>query len=148
MDSKHRWFYAAVVPSRAVAHPWPAKSFAHHFSLACHRRLILRSGGEPSIVARKTQVAAKRRQEHGVETFSSQESGFDDSEGNAEHAAREVKAKTRTLRHQCELIHKAQLAEDDPLVPWIVEFAAMSIKVGRRDADGRTAYELRCGRAF
>ena len=75
---------------------------------------------------------------------------MDDSQGDglAEHAVREIKAKTRTLRHQCELIHKAQLPENHPMVPWVVGFAAMSINVGRRGPDGRTAYELRYGRVF
>ena len=148
-DSKHRWFYAAVVPSKGVIHPWPVKSFVHRLSLAGHRRMILRSDGEPSVVAWKTQVAAKLRLVHGIEILP-QESGVDDSQGNglAEHAVREIKAKTRTLRHQCETIHKVSLGEDHLLIPWIVEFAAMSINVGRRGADGRTAYELRYGRAF
>ncbi len=125
------------------------KTFVHRLSLAGHRRLILPSDGEPAIVAWKTQVAARLRTEHGVEILP-QESGVDDSQGNglAEHAVREIKAETRTLRHQCEIIHKTTLPENHHIIPWIVEFAALSINVGRRGPAGRTAYELRYGRAF
>jgi hypothetical protein len=79
-----------------------------------------------------------------------EESAVGDSSGNgnAEMAVREVKAKTRSLRHQAEKLHGVEVGSDSPLVTWMVEYAANTINIGRRGQDGRTAWELRHGRAF
>jgi hypothetical protein len=45
-DSKHRWFYAMVMPTKGVGHPW--------------------SDGEQSIMALRTQVAAELSRDHGI----------------------------------------------------------------------------------
>eukprot|EP00971_Amphidinium_carterae_P115820 2294095-Amphidinium_carterae.1 len=61
-----------------------------------------------------------------------------DSSGNglAEHAVREVKAKTRGLRLQVEEMHNVTLVQADPIVVWMVLFASMIINIGRRGQDG------------
>ena len=147
-DSKHRWFYAMVMPTKGVGHPWCVKALVQQLSLAGHRRLVLRSDGEHSIMALKTQVVAELSRDHGVEVVP-EESAVGDSQGNglAEQAAREVKAKVRSLRLQAEELHGRPLRPDHPCLPWMVDFAAMSINIGRRGVDGRTAWELRHGRS-
>eukprot|EP00971_Amphidinium_carterae_P265645 5270115-Amphidinium_carterae.1 len=74
------------------------------------------------------------------------ESSRSDSSGNglAEHAVRELKAKTRGLRLQVEELHGITLCASDAIVVWTVLFAAsaMVINIGRRGPDGRTAWEL------
>eukprot|EP00971_Amphidinium_carterae_P219806 4363775-Amphidinium_carterae.1 len=71
-----------------------------------------------------------------------------DSSGNglAEHAVRELKAKTRGLRLQVEELHDVSLQPTDSIVVWLVLFASMIINIGRRGQDGRSAWELRYGR--
>eukprot|EP00971_Amphidinium_carterae_P160576 3183664-Amphidinium_carterae.1 len=70
--------------------------------------------------------------------------------GLAEHAVREVKAKTRGLRLQVEKMHNIKLEQSDAIVVWMVMFASMIVNIGRRGQDGRSAWELRysrgCGR--
>ncbi|CAK0896231.1 unnamed protein product [Prorocentrum cordatum] len=148
-DSKQRWFHASVVPSKGAQHPWPAKSWSRRLASAGHKRLISRSDGEAPLVALKTRVGAKLKEEYGVETVP-EESAVGDSQGNglAEHAVREVKAKVWTARAQVGDLHCASIGVEHLVTPWMVEFAAMPINLGRRGAGGRAAWELRRGRPF
>ena len=42
----------------------------------------------------------------------------------------------------------AEIPNGHPVLAWLVQFGCLCINVGRRYADGRTAYELRCGRSW
>eukprot|EP00971_Amphidinium_carterae_P226187 4486514-Amphidinium_carterae.2 len=66
--------------------------------------------------------------------------------GVAEHAVRELNAKTRGLRLLVEEMHNVTLVQIDAIVVWMVLFASMIISIGRRGKDGRSAWELRYGR--
>ncbi|CAK0856358.1 unnamed protein product [Prorocentrum cordatum] len=144
-DSKQRWFHASVVPQ----HPWPAKSWSRRLASAGRKRFVFRSDGEAPLVTLKTRIGAKLKEECGIETVP-EESAVGDSQGNglAKHAVREVKAKVRTVRAQVDDLHGVSIGVEHPVTPWMVEFAGMSINLGRRGADGRAAWELRRGRPF
>ncbi|CAK0851548.1 unnamed protein product, partial [Prorocentrum cordatum] len=116
---------------------------------AGHKRFVFRLDGEAPLVALKTRIGAKLKEEYGIETVP-EESAVGDSQGNglAEHAVREIKAKARTVRAQVDDLHGVSIGVEHPVTPWMVEFAAMSINLGRRGADGRAAWELRHGRPF
>ncbi|CAK0865359.1 unnamed protein product, partial [Prorocentrum cordatum] len=148
-DSKQRWFHASVVPSKGTQNPWPTKSWSRRLASAGHKRFVFRSDGEAPLVALKTRIGAKLKEEYGIETVP-EESAVGDSQGNglAEHAVREVKAKVRTVRAQVDDLHGVSIGVEHPVTPWMVELAAMSINLGRRGADGRAAWELRHGRPF
>ncbi|CAK0861852.1 unnamed protein product, partial [Prorocentrum cordatum] len=148
-DSKQRWFHASAVPSKGAQHPWPQKSWSSRLASAGHQRFVFRSDGEAPLVALQTRIGAKLKQGHGVEAVP-EESAVGDSQGNglAEHAVREVKAKVRAARAQVDDFHGVSIGIEHPVTPWMVEFAAMSISLGRRGAGGRAAWELRRGRPF
>ena len=80
----------------------------------------------------------------------SEESAVGDSQGNglAEHAVRECKAKTRTLKLQTEELLGVAIGSSSSCLPWLVRHAAALINRGRRGPDGRTAWELRHGRRY
>ncbi|CAK0860738.1 unnamed protein product, partial [Prorocentrum cordatum] len=134
-DSKQRWSHASVVPAKGTQHPWPAKSWSRKLASAGHKRFVFRSDGEAPLVALKTRIGAKLEEECGIETVP-EESAVGDSQGNglAEHAVDDL--------------HGASIGVEHPVTPWMVEFAAMSINLGRRGAGGRAAWELRRGRPF
>ncbi|CAK0885065.1 unnamed protein product [Prorocentrum cordatum] len=134
---------------KGTQRPWPAKSWSRRLASAGHRRFVFCSDGEAPLVALKTRIGAKLKEEHGIETVP-EESAVGDSQGNglAEHAVREVEAKVGTARAQVADLHGVSIGAEHPVTPWMVEFAAMSIKLGRRGADGRAAWELRHGRPF
>ena len=52
---------------------------------------------------------------------------------------------TRKLNMQVEELRVMELEVDHLIYPWMVEFAAKSTNIGRREPDGRTAWELRLG---
>ena len=112
-DRDSRWYYGILMPCKGTQDAYCAKQTTTELSLAGHRRFVLRSDGEPAILALRTLVCAKLAGEHGQETVV-ETSPVGDSQGNglAEQAVREVKAKTRTLKfHTEELVHGSPYRE-------------------------------------
>ena len=66
--------------------------------------------------------------------------------GLAEHAVREVKAKARSLAHGLKRLLGQELESTHPVVTWLIQWAAMTINIGRRGIDGKTPWERRHGR--
>ena len=107
----------------------------------------LRNDNEPNILAVKGELEVVLTKKHGIEIVPEDSVAYDSaSDGLAELAVRECKAKARSLKAQVEAIHGIELDATHPILAWAVEFAAMSINIGRRGPDGRTAWELRHGR--
>ena len=74
--------------------------------------------------------------------------GDSSSNGLAEHAVREVKAKARSLAYELKkLLGGVEPNAKAPAVTWLVQWAAMTINIGRRGIDGKTPWERRHGRA-
>ncbi|CAK0888783.1 unnamed protein product [Prorocentrum cordatum] len=119
-DSKQRWFHASVVPAKGTQHPWPAKSWSRRLASAGHKRFVFRSDGEAPLVALKTRIGAKLKEECGIENVP-EESAVGNSQGNglAEHAVREVKAKVRTVRAQVDDLHGVSIGVEHPVTPWM-----------------------------
>ena len=61
---------------------------------------------------------------------------------------REGKAKARTLSDALATVYNIEIKSIDPGVAWLVMWACMTINIGRRGKDGRTAWELRHGKPF
>ena len=68
--------------------------------------------------------------------------------GLAERAVKELKAKTRTLRHSTEMGLGLRIPETHDSLGWLVTPAAATINWFRPGLDGKTPYELRVGRKF
>ena len=66
-----------------------------------------------------------------------------DSSGNGltEHAVREIKAKTRSLAHAVFRLLGVRMESSHRALSWLVSWAAMTIYLGRRGLDGKTAWE-------
>ena len=69
--------------------------------------------------------------------------GDSQSNGRAEVGVREVKCKIRTFAQAASDAMKITFDEKDPALHWLIGFAAASISIGRRGADGFTAYKRR-----
>ena len=72
--------------------------------------------------------------------------GDSSSNGLAEHAVREVKAKARSLAQGLKRLLGQELEPTHPVVTWLIHWAAMTINIGRRGIDGKTPWERRHGR--
>ena len=148
-DSGHRWPGGEVLPSKGVEHRYNAKPLVNFCLASGWPAFILRSDGEPSIVALKAEAARILKSEHGVKVIS-ELSAKGDSQGNglAENVAKEIKGMVRTLRHHVEEHHGITVGPSHMLLPWMVKHAGALLARGQKGADGRTAYELRKGRPF
>ena len=148
-DSKHRWFYACAVPSKGVEHEWTPKHISDQMGPAGHRRMLLRSDKEPALMAVKNRIALLLTTEYGQEIVPEESAtGVSQDNGLAEHAVREVKAKVRSLAHAVKIMLGQAIEPSHPSLAWLIEWAALTMNLGRRGADGRTAYELRRGKPF
>ena len=99
-DSRHKWFYAISMPSKGITEPWCAQAVASCVSRAGFGRLSFRSDTEPAIVALKRAAGRILTTKFGTEIVPEESSmGDSSSNGLAEHAVREVKAKARSLAH-------------------------------------------------
>ena len=74
--------------------------------------------------------------------------GDSNANGAAEGAVKEVKAKVRTIVAATQEMLKVTIGAQHACLPFLVMYAASSINRGRRGPDGKTAYELRFGKAW
>ena len=148
-DSKQRWYISEMVPAKGVQSPWSPRHLAKVLGATGHKRCIMRTDGEPPIVALKQEVARLLKDSHGMEVVPERPGAGDSkSNGLAEHAVRECKAKVRTLRHALEQRIGMQIDAGHLVLAWLVRYAAASINRGRVGPDGKTAYQLRYGKPF
>ena len=99
-----------------MAYHWAAETFVRRLSSACHKRLAVRSDGEPSLLAWKTQTVA----------------GL--AEGEDQNADNK----------QVEELYEVELEVDHLMSFWFVEFVGE--RLSALGADGCSARELRRGR--
>ena len=147
-DSKQRWYFALPVPAKGIQQDWSNKTFAEHVASAGHRRMHMKTDTEASIQAFKRVVSSNLSQVHGQEVVPQEAHDDSSSNGMAEDAVREGKAKARTLSEVVATNLQMVVKATDPGVAWMVMWAAMTINIGRKGADGRTAWELRHGKKF
>ena len=141
-DSRHKWFYAIPMPSKGITEPWCAQAVASSVSRAGFGRLSFRSDTEPAIVALKRAAGHILTTKFGTEIVPEEASmGDSSSNGLAEHAVREVKAKARSLAHGLKRLLGQELEPTHPVVTWLIQWAAMTINIGRRGIDGKTPWE-------
>ena len=62
--------------------------------------------------------------------------GKSQANGLPENALSKVKPKIRMLKKQVEELHKVELGVTRLIYPWLLEFAATSINLGRKGPDG------------
>ena len=143
--SKQRWYFGIPVPRKGVD-DYAVDSAAHQISLSGHRRIVMGSDSEPAMLAFKRAVASKLMTKYGVEVVPEDSHQSSQSNSLAEQGVREVKQKARSMRHAVYEFLGIKVKADEPAMAWLVSWAALSINIGRRGADGRTAWELRHGR--
>jgi len=99
------------------------------------------------MVALRRAIALQLTQKYGI-AIVPEDASVGDSSGNglAEHAVREIKAKTRSLAHALFRFLGIKLPTSHPTLTWLVAWAAMTINMGRRGLDGKTPWERRFGK--
>ena len=106
-------------------------------------QFILKSDGEPSIVALKEALAKYHGGRVSPELAGKGES---QSNGAAEEAGKTVREFTRVMKEQLEDKAKMKLKPSDLIIQWMVRWAAMVTSRFLMGKDGRTPIERRRGR--
>ena len=136
--------FARVVQAKG-AQAYAVKRTAMDIGLLGHRELVLKSDGEPAMVALKNAVKDERSERIVLEESPVGESK---SNGAIENAIQQVQGQVRTLKDSLEARLGARLAEDSTLIPWLVTHAARTINRYHVGQDGLTAYRRWKGKAF
>ena len=136
---------AATFVQAKGSDPYAIKFGSSFLESTGYRQVVLKSDGEPSIVALKARCAEEARVE-GVP----QESGPGDHQANGEieAAVREVKRQCRVLKYALESKLGRQLKDDDPMLAWVPRHAADLICRYRRGEDGKTPEQRRTGKQW
>ena len=148
-NSEDRWIFGYSLQAKGATQ-YGAQMLEEEIRRLGSGRIIIRSDQEPAILAHRDKscdsciVAVP-----GLLNLREVSSvGQSQSNGLAEGAVREVKAKFRSLRFCLEEALGSEIPSDHCVLAWLVQFACLCINVGRRYADGKTAFELRCGRSW
>ena len=104
--------------------------------------IILKSDGEPAIVALRTAVG---RYLGGRVVPEDIPRGESQSNGTVEEAGKTVREYALVLKEQLEAETGVRLAPDSNLTPWMIRWAAMVYSRYAIGRDGLTQYELRKG---
>ena len=113
-------------------------------------KLILRTDNEPAILELKRAAVKLAREEVSVEVIPEESTEYvSQTNGFVEQAVQAIERKVRTLKFSVEDLHGVTLPPNHPLLVWAVEYAGqIENRAHRYTGDGRTAFELRRGRAY
>ena len=135
---------ARVVPAKGV-NEYAVQAAANELTYLGHKELILKSDGEPAIVALKEAIKSERKERIIFETSPVAESK---SNGAAENTVQQVQGQVRTIKHALESRLRVRVPEAASVIPWMVMHAARCINRYRVGKDGRTAYRRVKGKEF
>ena len=143
-DEKTQMVRATFVPAKG-RDPYAIKYTTAFLRSLGYKRVVLKSDGEPAIVALKEHAA----KEAGLE-FVSEESPVGDHQANGliENAIREVKRQIRVLRSVLEEKIGRVLSDEDPVLSWLPRQAADLLCRYKKGADGRTPEARRSGKQW
>lgn len=135
---------AHVVPKKGKE-AFAIKVLAKDISLLGYPKVILKSDGEPAIVALKDAV----KLEVGIEVIKEESpAGDHQANGHVEAAVRHVQGQFRTMRSALEGRLGSKAKEGWDVIPWLVSHAAATINRRRVGEDGMTAFRRWEGKDF
>ena len=143
-DRKSKFITAHVIEEKGE-NPYAIKRLGQDIGMLGYNRIVLKSDGEPAIVALKAAVKRERREEIIME-----ESPVDEhqSNGEIENAVRQVQGMTRTIKSGLEEKIEKKIERNSPIIPWMVRHAAASINRYQIGKDGKTAHRRLRGKEF
>ena len=105
--------------------------------------MILKSDGEPAIVAVREALA---RCHGGRVTPEQPPRGEHQANELAEVTGRHVRDQARVMKLHLQARINRKIAHDEPIMPWLLRWAAMSLSRFGKGKDGKTPYERQRGR--
>ena len=143
--------YARVVAKKGVGPEvdWVVRDIAEELKMWGHPggpqdKLIIKTDGEPAIMALRDQLARMHGGQTMVETSAKEEH---QSNGIAEESVRTVRGMTLTLKNQLEQNTGSKIHSDQCITQWMLRWSAMLLSRYMVGRDGKTGYERRRGRS-
>ena len=128
------------VPSKGIAHPYPAKIVCTFLNRLGYSRVNLKSDQEPSIVA--LSKAAKAQWNHEI-ILEYVPKGEHQSNGEVERAVQSAHGIARTVKDFLEEKLKTALETTGPVLAWLVEYSStlLDLSNGKRWTDSIPSLE-------
>merc|ERR1712240_75927 len=135
---------ASVLVQKGVC-PQAVKKLSSEVGKLGHSEIVLKSDGEPSIVALKQRVKQERPERIVLEESPVKES---QANGGVENAIRQVQGQIRTIKDCLQSRIGVKINGDEAIFPWLVSHAAATINRHHVGQDGKTAYQRWKGKPF
>ena len=142
--SNTKWISANVVPKKGT-YPEGIRRLGEELDKLGHRRMTVKSDQEPAILSLKEATIRERHQD-----ITTEESpvGEHASNGVVERAVQAIQGQARTFKLALEARIGKKLEESSVVLPWLVRHSAMTLNIGQRGEDGRSAWERVKGKCF
>ncbi len=133
------------VEHKGIAYEWVAKRIIKDLEDIGRRDVILKTDGEPAIVALQSKIIEGRV----GRTIPRNPPVYNpEANGPCEKAVQDVTGHTRTLKLALEARLKYTIPMDAPVMEWIIEHAAFILGRYEVGHDGMTSYERLTGRKW
>jgi len=142
--SHSKWISANVLPKKG-AYPEGIRRLGEEFDKLGRRRMVVKSDQEPAILK---LIEATLRERHQDITTEQSPVGEHAANGVAERAAQAIQGQARTFKLALEARTGKSICETSAILPWLIRHAAMTLNIGQRGDDGRSAWERVKGRAY
>ena len=133
------------VKCKGTADEWVIKKIIRDLDDMGRRDVILKTDGEPAIVALQAKIAEGRA----GRTIPRHPPAYNpQANGPCEKMVQDVTAQTRTLKLALEARIKYKIPMDAPVMEWLMEHAAFILSRYTTGSDGMTSYEKLTGRKW
>ena len=136
--------FAHVVPKKGIQ-PHAIRKFCQDVGLLGHAELVLKSDGEPAIVALKEAVKRERHERIVLESSPVKES---QSNGAIENAIQQLQGQFRAVKDALESRVGQRISGEMSCVPWMMSHASGLINRYHIGEDGKTNYQRWKGKSF
>ena len=145
-DTKTRRLFSIPVPCKGVSQEYPIRQLNNCICLLGHSKIVLKSDGEPAIVALAEAVKAKAKQ---VDIHLEQSiTGDSASNGEIENANKLIQNQIRTMFDALKLRYKVEIPSDHPILKWLILHAGALLTRFMVGNDGKTAFERERGKKY
>ena len=133
------------VESKGIQDAWIVKRLVRDFEELGRRDIILKTDGEPAMLALQRAIAQERP---GITKPENPPSYNPASNGACEKAVQDVSGHVRALKFALEANIETPIAEDHPIMEWIITHAAFCLTHFSVGHDGMTPIERLTGRKW
>ena len=140
-DKKSKVYSSIAVPQKGVdPEEWVTRRGLKFLEFLGYDKVILRTDQE--VALGKVMRSLKLHRGEGTQVMT-EESPVGDSKSNGfiEHAIQRVEGQVRTFKLALENRLGTTIPEDSCIMPWLVEYAGVSLTLGEVSSDGKTPYQ-------